>query len=186
MHDEVPVETTPAAEIEVETFDFEDDGTVPNNPELPVVLMRAALGQGGASASVERHLQNNGWGGTWTWRVFDYHHFHPNAHEVLAVARGQAVLALGGPSGARVEIRAGDVVVLPAGTGHKQIEASDDFEICGAYPPGQEGYETIRADGPHDGAVADRIAAVARPATCPVHGADGPLMRVWGEGSGSA
>ncbi len=168
--------------VEVHEFRFDDDGRVPNNPALPVVLMRGALGAGAPPDAVTARLEASGWGGTWVWRVFDYHHYHPNAHEALAVASGRASLMLGGPQGERVEVEAGDVVVLPAGTGHCQIEASHDFRICGAYPPGQEDYETIRAREPHKGAVLERIANVARPASDPIYGADGPLMRAWGDG----
>ena len=69
--------------------------------------------------------------------------------------------------------------LLPAGTGHRQLEASADFAVVGAYPPGQEACETVRAERPHGDAVLARIAAVVRPRTDPVHGADGPLMRAW-------
>ena len=121
----------------------------------------------------------SGWGGTWVWRVFSYHHYHSNAHEALAVAAGRAELMLGGPGGERVGVSAGDVVVLPAGTGHRQIEASADFAVVGAYPPGQEDDEIVRAEQPHEGAILERIAAVPLPRTDPVHGADGPLIRAW-------
>lgn len=168
--------------VEIQLLRFSDDGTVPNNPALPVLLMRGALGPGASPQAVTALLEANGWGGTWIWQVFDYHHYHPNAHESLAVAVGQAVLMLGGPQGEAVEVAAGDVLVLPAGTGHCQIEASQDFQICGAYPPEQENYETIRGERPHGDAVLERIADVARPRTDPVYGANGPLIRSWTTG----
>ena len=124
-------------------------------------------------------LEANGWGGTWLWQVFPFHHYHPNAHEALAVATGQAELILGGPAGERVSVRAGDVLVVPAGTGHRQIKASANFRVWGAYPPGQERYETLRAEHPQDGAVLKRIRAAPLPATDPVFRADGPLVRLW-------
>lgn len=49
-------------------------------------------------------LEANGWGGTWVWQVFAYHHYHPNAHEALAVVSGHAELMLGGRKGQRVSV----------------------------------------------------------------------------------
>ncbi|WP_299646718.1 cupin domain-containing protein [uncultured Jannaschia sp.] len=170
----------PMAEITIRELRFADDGTVPNNPDLSVVLMRGALGNGAAPRAVTALLEANGWGGSWVWQVFPYHHYHPNAHEVLAVATGEARLMLGGPAGEEVPVAAGDVIVIPPGIGHCQITASGDFQICGAYPPGQEEYDTVRAEAPHDGAVRDRIAAVPRPGTDPIYGRDGPLPKAWG------
>ena len=137
---------TPADRIEVRLLRFADDGTVPNNPALAALVMRGAIAPGASPEAIAVRLRANGWGGTWVWRVFPY---HPNAHEALAVAAGRAELMLGGPRGERVAVCAGDVVVLPAGTGHRQIEASPDFAVVGAYPPGQEDYETVRAERPH-------------------------------------
>ena len=170
----------PADAVEISTWRFADDGRVPNNPTLPVVLMRGAFAAGASANAVRARLEASGWGGTWLWQVFSYHHYHPNAHEALAVVAGEAVLMLGGEEGERVSLTAGDVVVLPAGTGHCQIEASADFEVCGAYPPGQEDFETVRAEGPHGDEVLTRIASVARPATDPAYGAGGPLLDLWG------
>ena len=170
---------TPMGEVEVRELRFADDGVVPNNPDLPALLMRGAIAPGASPEAIAVRLEANGWGGTWAWRVFPYHHYHPNAHEALAVAADRAELMLGGPGGERVAMRAGDVVVLPAGTDHRQIEASTDFAVVGAYPPGQEAYETVRAEQPYDPATLRRIAAVSRPRADPVHGADGPLIRAW-------
>ena len=164
---------------EVQALRFAEDGTVPNNPVLPALLMRGAIAPGASAEAIAVRLEASGWGGTWVWRVFPYHHYHPNAHEALVVAMGRAALMLGGPRGERVAVGAGDVVVLPAGTGHRQLEASADFAVVGAYPLGQEACETVRAEQPHDPTTLKRIAAVPRPRTDPVHGAGGPLIRAW-------
>lgn len=169
----------PAAEVKLHLMQFADDGIVPNNPGLPTVLMRAVLAAAAPPDAIAARLERSGWGGTWVWQVFPYHHYHPNAHEALVVAWGHAVLMLGGRHGERIEVSAGDAVVLPAGTGHRQLEASPDFTVVGAYPPGREDLDTIRAGRPHDDAVTERIASVVRPQTDPLFGPAGPLMTAW-------
>lgn len=182
MRDANPIDT-----VDVQTFMFGDDGIVPNNPVLPVVLMAGALSYGNCTS---RHvgtcgpntisvLSVNGWGGNWIYTVFDYHHYHPNAHEALIAVKGWADLQIGGPGGKPVRISAGDAIVLPAGTGHCRVASSPDFAVCGGYPSGQENYEIVRATADNRGDAVDRIARVALPATDPVFGQAGPLLEVW-------
>ena len=106
--------------------------------------------------------------------MFDFHHFHSTSHEVLAVVAGSATLELGGPQGEAFEVAAGDVVVLPAGTGHRRAAASDGFTVVGAYPAGQEDYDLLRDA---DDAAVGRIAALGAPEDDPV-GGDG--VAGWG------
>lgn len=152
---------------------------VPNNPKLPVVLMPDALQAEAGPDEIRALYVANGWGGTWQYTVFDYEHYHTNAHEVLGVASGRADLALGGPGGRTVGVSAGDVLVLPAGTGHRRAHASDDFLVCGGYPPGQEDCDLIRAGKSVPPEHPPRIASVALPETDPICGGGGPLIAAW-------
>ena len=172
--------TKPVGEAETRTLPLKENGGVPNNPQLPVVLMRSAVSPDAGAAAIRRLMEGNGWGGTWQYTVFDFHHFHPNAHETLVVASGEAALVLGGEGGEEVRVNAGDVLVLPAGTGHFRADASPDFLVCGAYPRGQEDYETLRADEPWPEGLAGKIAGVPLPASDPVYGSSGPLTKAWG------
>jgi uncharacterized protein YjlB len=95
---------------------------------------------------------------------------------VLGVSHGRASLQLGGDSGKAVEVTTGDVLVLPAGTGHRRIGASEDFLVVGAYPPGQEHYDICRERTPENEL---RITKVKLPETDPVQGKDGPLLVLW-------
>ncbi|MBW7458589.1 hypothetical protein K0U00_31555, partial [Paenibacillus sepulcri] len=97
---------------EIRTYLFQDDGTIPNNRVLPVVLYPGALKD--QAAQTENLFNRHHWLNSWTNGVFPYHHYHSNAHEVLGVIRGSITLQLGGGQGEHVELNAGDVVVLPA------------------------------------------------------------------------
>ncbi len=173
----------PAESIEIRTLSFPGANGIPNNDRFPAILAPAALGGANADDAVRHLLERNGWGGSWTWRVFDFHHFHPDAFEVLAVASGGARLALGGPQGIEVEVAAGDVMLLPPGFGHRQLSMLEDFRICGAYPPGQEDYSVVKAEDGYDRATLDRIAGVALPEVDPVWSGDGPMLKALRSGT---
>ncbi|MBI6952004.1 cupin domain-containing protein [Pseudomonas sp. CCOS 191] len=161
------------------TLHFADDGATPNS-RFAVLLYRLRLAPAEDNAGAfEALFAAHQWTPLWRDGIFDYQHFHPNAHEVLGVACGQARVTLGGAGGQTLTVRAGNVLVLPAGTGHCCVEHSEDFLVVGAYPLGQEKYDIQRPeDGAHDQALA-RIAAVPRPAQDPVTGARGALMTLW-------
>ena len=161
----------------VETIELAPNGRVPNN-RLPVVLVRQALNGPVHDGQMHELYQSNGWQGCWTWTVYDFHHYHSTAHEALAVAQGEATLMLGGEGGRKVPVRAGDLVVLPAGTGHRRLSASEDFAICGAYPPGQEA-DLLRPKEADPEASQERITAVPLPRTDPFYGDGGPLVQLW-------
>jgi uncharacterized protein YjlB len=164
--------------LAVETHFFTDDGTVPNNT-LPLVLYRGALGSEGDLASrCEDMFEANGWPGAWRNGIYGHHHYHSTAHEVLGIARGSARVRLGGQNGATVELREGDVVVIPAGVAHKRESASGDLLVVGSYPQGQRP-DICRADpAVHDKSAAN-VARVAPPPCDPVTGEAGPLLDCW-------
>jgi uncharacterized protein YjlB len=120
----------------------------------------------------------NKWGDSWRNGVYDYVHYHSSIHEVLGIARGQARLRLGGDSGKEVDTAAGDVLVLPAGTGHQCLMASEDFLVVGAYPPAGKYDVCTGKKGEHTKAL-KTIPKVPRPNSDPVYGKTGPLMKLW-------
>jgi uncharacterized protein YjlB len=166
---------------DVQAFRFEDDGETPNNPRLPLVVYRAALDLVGApdpAAPFERVFAKHGWGDGWRNGIYPFLHFHTATHEVLGIARGRAIVEFGGAQGQVLTVEAGDVVILPAGTGHRRVEASGDLLVVGAYPRNASFDQKRPGQVDHNKAVR-AIAAVPLPQMDPVHGHEGPLMTLW-------
>lgn len=159
---------------------FKDDGLIPNHPRWPLVIYKNVIrlpASLDAAAVFEDLFEGNGWGDTWRNGIYDWVHYHSRTHEVLGIARGSARVQFGGPKGRTFNLKAGDVAILPAGTGHQCHKASGDLLVVGAYP----------ATGSYDEctSMADRkkalisIPKTARPRTDPVYGKSGPLLRAW-------
>lgn len=162
---------------------FADDGRIPNNPQLPLIVYPGALAPQGCTSEdlageFERLFAANGWPDGWRNGIFGYHHYHSTAHEVLGIARGGARVLLGGETGIVAEVRAGDVVVIPAGVGHKRLSPAGDLLVIGCYPRGQTP-DLCRGEPGERPRVLASIATVPLPAADPVLGVDGPLMRAW-------
>jgi len=165
----------------VQAFRFEDDGETPNNPRLPLVVYCAAVnlaGEHDPGAPFERTFAKHGWRDGWRNGIYPFLHFHTATHEVLGIARGRATVEFGGAKGQALTVEAGDVVVLPAGTGHRCIEASGDLLVVGAYPRNASFDQKRPGQVDHKKAVS-AIAEVPLPEMDPVHGQEGPLMTLW-------
>lgn len=163
-----------------EIFHFEEGESVPNHPELPLLLHRSVLSDSvrNPAGSFEKAYGRNHWGGTWRNGIFPYHHYHSTAHEVLGIARGEARVQFGGPLGNEVTVSRGDVAVLPAGTGHKRLESSGDLLVIGGYPEGQNA-DLIRAGDAPSPEVLQSIRNVPLPDADPIGGTAGPLRKEW-------
>ena len=160
----------------VESHFFEDDGGIPNSP-LPTLVYHGVEAAEDA-ARCEDLFEGNTWLPDWRDGIFSFHHFHSTTHEVLGIVGGRATIMLGGPNGRPFEIERGDVLVLPAGTGHCKMGSSGDFLVVGAYPDGMS-WDIRRGDpAEHDEALAN-IRAVPVPRADPVEGPRGSLTRLW-------
>jgi uncharacterized protein YjlB len=162
-------------------FFFSDDGSIPNNPALPVLVYKRALTAASPSALadlIDATYAKNQWRAAWRWGVYDFPHYHSTAHEVLGCYRGSATLQLGGKDGIKFVVEPGDIVILPAGTGHQNLGASDDFHICGGYPLGQQA-DLLRGHPDERPANLKNIKNVRLPTADPLLGSSGPLVSLW-------
>ena len=80
---------------------FKDDGAIPNNPELPLLVYRRAttLADDDPATVFEALFTANGWPAAWRNGIHPFHHFHSTAHEALGVYRGTATARFGGEGG---------------------------------------------------------------------------------------
>ena len=167
--------------VEAQAYPLDAEATFPNNARLPALLYRDAfprLPDVEPAAVIEHTFASNNWSGGWRDGVYDYHHFHSTAHEVLGCYAGRARVQLGGPRGPIVELARGDVVILPAGVAHKRIEADARFAVVGAYAHGRD-YDMQCGAPEHAAEVERNIAAVPLPNADPVFGTTGPLLAHW-------
>jgi uncharacterized protein YjlB len=85
----------------------------------------------------------------------------------------------GGAKGRNLTLTAGDVVVLPAGTGHRRLRASRDLLVVGAYPIGSK-YDEPRPEEADPVEARASIAKVKPPRQDPVYG-EGRAIALWEE-----
>jgi uncharacterized protein YjlB len=163
---------------------FADDGIVPNNDRFPMLIYRGAISLKTRSfehaSVIDAIFESNGWARSWRDSVYDFVHYHSQIHEVMGIVRGSGKVECGGVRGRILTLRAGDVAILPAGTGHRLIESTRNFLVVGAYPDfGTYDECTDSRDRPE---AIKRIAKVRKPAKDPVYGAAGPLIGLWSRG----
>ena len=164
-----------------EALTFADDGDVPNHPRWPMIVYSQAITHETLDTSehaFDELFERNGWPVSWHNGIYPFTHYHSNAHEVLGIARGEAIVQFGGKSGKTLTARAGDALLLPAGTGHKLISSGPDLLVIGAYPPGSN-RDLMRSGEVDKAGIRARIVGVAKPNTDPISGVAGALIKLW-------
>ncbi|ERK17264.1 Cupin domain-containing protein [Pantoea sp. AS-PWVM4] len=160
-------------------------GGVPNNP-LPLIIWPGVAPDNDSEDEenqdtaiwFEETFTRNGWPAAWRSPIFPYTHYHPNTHEIIGVGAGWAEVLFGGDSGRMVTLREGDAVLIPAGVGHKQIHASEDFFTVGAYPEGISP-ETLRDEPRFLRTSQAQIQRVPMPKRDPFTGGEGAMTEIW-------
>lgn len=166
--------------VEVQTTLLADTGTIPNNPKLPLLLYKQAvdLPEDGAPELFEDLFTTHGWPAAWRNGIHPFHHYHSTAHEALGVYAGSATALIGGEGGIEVTVERGDVVIIPAGVGHKCLQKSTDLAIVGAYPA-NTGPDLMKGKSEERPACIEAIAKVAIPPQDPLYGVGGPMGEHW-------
>ena len=141
--------STAKAPFDIHRIFVKDDGTFPNNEEYSTLLYKAAFmpsNQAGAAAAnnnnndiIEaegrrRITKDGNWTSPWVWGIFDYHHYHSKAWELLLCIRGSAYVQVGGNEGPTVSVAEGDLMLIPPGMAHKQLDEKNGFSLLGSYP----------------------------------------------------
>lgn len=166
-------------DVQITPHYFPDDGIVPNSA-FPLIVYQGALSlpEDDPARAFEQVFAANRWSRSWRNGIYPYHHYHATAHEVLGIARGSAKVCMGGEQGVRLTIGPGDVMVIPAGVGHKNLGASSDLLVVGAYPDGQ--HPDLCRESAHEHRHAqENIPKVPMPASDPVFGINGAVMNLW-------
>lgn len=156
-----------------------ENNGIPNHPWWPALIYPQAVPSGFSIEQIMALYEANLWTRVWAYTIFDYHHFHHAVHEVLTVAKGSAQLHLGGEHGPRKNVKAGDAIILPAGFGHKRLDATSDFIVVGGYPRGQDDVQIISAGEEAARAAKPSIAETPLPEADPIYGRGGLIAELW-------
>ena len=152
------------------------------NSSLPVLLYKNALvlphQKNKAAEITQQVFIRNGWSNSWRNGIYAFHHYHSNTHECMGICLGSAKVMLGGPNGKKVELTQGDVIILPAGVGHRCLHFSKDFLCIGAYPQGKD-YDINYGKASELEKALSNIHKISIPRKDPVFGNKGFLRSYW-------
>ena len=136
-------EITPLGKLSVKRYQILAHGLIPNTAiqNRPVYLYNSVFPMNSTAGDIESHLRSQGIvQPQWRYTMYNETHFHSNTHEVLCVSTGAARLCFGGednPGKVERGVKKGDVIILPAGVGHRLLEdLTGDFDMVGSYPVG--------------------------------------------------
>lgn len=134
---------TPLSDLRVSKHLIPAHGMTPNTSiqNKPLMIYHAAFGNKTSASAIESHLKSVGVvDPQWRYTMYSTSHFHSTSHEVLGIASGEARLCFGhedNPDHVEAVLKAGDVVVMPAGVAHRLLDdLKGGFEMVGCYPKG--------------------------------------------------
>jgi uncharacterized protein YjlB len=143
----------------------------------PLYIYHSAFPASTSPSALEAHLPTNGLSPQWRYTMYQTTHYHSTTHEVLCIYSGRARLLFGGeqnPGRVEAEVNAGDMLVVPAGVGHRLVEdVEGGFMMVGAYPKGC-GWDMCYGKEGEEGK-AEAVGKVAWLDRDPLYGEDGPV-----------
>lgn len=165
----------------VKDYIFKTNKNFPNS-KLPLLIYKNACllrGQKNKSAQLlQKIFRKNNWKNSWSNGIYGFHHYHSNTHECMGIASGKACVIFGGTGGRRLLLEKGDIIIIPAGLGHKSSKASTDFLCVGAYPNGSE-YDINLGTREEFEKAKPRLLKIPKPMSDPVFGKEGFLKSFW-------
>lgn len=134
----------PLRGLQVSFYSIPSFNLIPNTSlqNYPLLIYHECFPQSTSAAVIESHLRSTGVvEPQWRYTMYNTTHFHSTTHEVLCVVSGRAKLCFGGeenPGRVEAELKKGDVIIIPAGVGHRLLQDLDGgFEMVGSYPKGE-------------------------------------------------
>ena len=151
-------------------------GYFPGNPYYPLLIYKESLlCRDREPKTVQIHLLQNDWRHSWVGSIYDYHHYHSNTHELLAIISGNCEVQFGGENGSIYTVNQDDVIIIPAGVAHRSLHMSDNFQCIGAYPFEVE-YDMRYGTAEEYPEALNSIKQVGLPKKDPVFGEEGALF----------
>lgn len=161
-------------------------GLIPNTSiqRRPLLIYHSVFPAKASASSIETHLTSVGVvTPQWRYTMYSTTHFHSTTHEVLCIANGKAKLCFGGednPHAVESVLSKGDVIILPAGVGHRLLEDLEGgFKMVGSYPKGKQWNMCYGREGEED-KVAD-IKGLGWFERDPIYGDRGPVLNAMEE-----
>ncbi|KAL4752400.1 hypothetical protein BDW72DRAFT_171160 [Aspergillus terricola var. indicus] len=132
----------PPSEIRVISRQIPQWERIPNTSIQSKALMTYHQAFDASAEELSKHLDKIGEiSARWISSMYPKTHFHSTSHEVLGVVSGSARLCFGGegnPDRVEPEVSEGDLIIFPAGVGHRLLSETDEaqrpFRMVGAYP----------------------------------------------------
>ncbi|KAK6464301.1 hypothetical protein DFJ63DRAFT_311599 [Scheffersomyces coipomensis] len=154
--------TTTTLPNDIQSFDCNFITNNTPNSKLPILVYRNIinksylltefnqLNESDKISLINETLLKNGWKAEQTWGAYTNTHYHYNVHEAYFITEGSSTLILGldvnivpeettpellsQSNHIEIEVKYGDLIILPAGTSHCSKSFDEKYKYIAAYP----------------------------------------------------